>query len=50
MFKQLLWGGDADMRKFNWVILDKICRPIEEGGLRIKNLSAFNYSLLGKWV
>jgi hypothetical protein len=28
---------------------DKVCRPLEEGGLGIKNLRAFNNALLGKW-
>jgi hypothetical protein len=49
LFKQFLWGGSEDERKINWVKWEKICRPIEEGGLGIKNLRAFNISLLCKW-
>lgn len=43
-------GGSEDARKINWIKWDKICRPIEECGVGIKNLRDFNLSLLGKWV
>lgn len=36
-------------RKINWVKWEKLCRPIEEGGLGIMNLRVFNTTLLGKW-
>jgi hypothetical protein len=49
LFKQFLWGGCEDERKFNWVSWDKVCRPLEEGGLGIRDLRIFNLALLGKW-
>jgi hypothetical protein len=35
---------------FHLVSQDKVCSPIFEGGLGIKNLRAFNRALLGKWL
>ncbi|XP_058783098.1 uncharacterized protein LOC131657751 [Vicia villosa] len=49
IFKQFLWGGGENERKINWVKWDKVCRPIEEGGLGIRRLGLFNSALLGKW-
>lgn len=43
-------GGSEGSRKIHWVAWSKICREKEEGGLGIKDLKAFNYALLGKWV
>jgi hypothetical protein len=48
IFKKFLWGGSEE-RKLNWVKWEKVCRPLEEGGLGIKNLRAFNLALLSKW-
>jgi hypothetical protein len=31
----------------NWA---KVCTPIKEGGLGIRNLMVFNHTLLGKWL
>jgi hypothetical protein len=31
----------------NWF---KVCNPILEGGMGIKNLVMFNWALLGKWL
>ena len=28
----------------------KVCEPLENGGLGVKNLRLFNQSLLGKWL
>ncbi|XP_058759867.1 uncharacterized protein LOC131633168 [Vicia villosa] len=50
LFKHFLWGGSEDERKINWEKWEKMCRPIEEGGLGIKKLKAFNDALLGKWI
>ncbi|XP_058774729.1 uncharacterized protein LOC131649001 [Vicia villosa] len=49
IFKQFLWGGSEIERKINWVSWEKVCRPIEAGGLGIRNLGLFNTALLGKW-
>jgi hypothetical protein len=46
--RDFLWGGIGDEFKYHLVSLDKICSPIFEGGLGIRNLRAFNCALLGK--
>jgi hypothetical protein len=33
-----------------WLARTKVCSPIFEGGLGIRNLRAFNRTLLGKWL
>jgi len=33
----------------SWVKWDKICSPLDRGGLRIKNLEMFYKTLLEKW-
>jgi hypothetical protein len=49
LFKQFLWGGSEDVRKINWVKWVNVRRPLEEGGLGIRNLRILNLALLGKW-
>jgi hypothetical protein len=36
--------------KFHLVSWSKVCTPIPEGGLGIRNLLMFNRALLGKWL
>jgi hypothetical protein len=43
-----LWGGMNDDFKFDLVEWDKVCSPINEGGLGIRNMRRFNQALLGK--
>ncbi|MCH92733.1 RNA-directed DNA polymerase (Reverse transcriptase) [Trifolium medium] len=43
-------GGSEEVKKIYWVKWDKVCRPLEEGGLGIRNLRVFNQALLGKWA
>lgn len=50
LFRRCLWGGSEGSRKIHWVAWSKICTKKEEGGLGIKDLKAYNYALLGKWV
>jgi hypothetical protein len=45
-----LWGGIGDEFKFHLVNWSKVCSPIKEGGLGIRNLRCFNRALLGKWL
>lgn len=47
---RFLWGGKEGIRKLAWVGWDKVCRPMEEGGLGIKDLGMFNKALRGKWI
>lgn len=37
-------------KKMAWVKWDTICKPKNEGGLGVKNLSLFNKALLSKWI
>jgi hypothetical protein len=45
-----LWGGVGEEFKFHLVNWPKVCSPIREGGLGIRNLRCFNRALLGKWL
>lgn len=42
-------GGVEDHNKILWVRWDIVCLPKDKGGLDVKNLEAFNISLLSKW-
>jgi hypothetical protein len=43
-------GGLNDEVKLHLVKWDKVCSPIDEGGLGIQNVRRFNQALLGKWL
>ena len=45
-----LWGGIGEEFKFHLVNWPKVCSPVREGGLGIRNLGCFNWALLGKWL
>jgi len=47
--RDFLWGGTGDEFNYHLVSWAKICSPIFEGGLGIRNLRMFNHALLGKW-
>jgi hypothetical protein len=49
LFKIFFWGGGEDNRKIAWIKWDTICKPKEFGGLGVRRVGAFNFSLLGKW-
>jgi hypothetical protein len=46
----LLWGGIGEEFKFYLVNWPKVCSPVSEGRLGIRNLRCFNRALLGKWL
>jgi hypothetical protein len=48
--RDFLWGGMGEKFKFHLVNWWKVCSPIQEGGLGIRNLRCFNHALLGKWL
>jgi hypothetical protein len=50
LYRDFLWGGLGDEFKFHLVKWSKVCSPISEGGLEIRNLRTFNRALLGKWL
>ena len=45
-----LWSGIGEEFKHHLVNWPKVCSPIREGGLGIRNLRLFNRALLGKWL
>jgi hypothetical protein len=47
--RDFLWGGMNDEAKMHLVEWDKVCSPLAEGGLGIRNIRRFNQALLGKW-
>ena len=48
--RDFLWGGIGDEPKFHLVHWKKVCEPLQNGGLGIRNLTIFNKALLGKWL
>jgi hypothetical protein len=44
------WVGLGNEFKYHLVNWSKVCIPISEGGLGIRNLMMFNRALLGKWL
>jgi hypothetical protein len=48
--RDFLWGGLGEEFKYHLVSWSKVCSPISEGGLGIRNLMMFNRALLGKWL
>nr|KYP45410.1 hypothetical protein KK1_033043 [Cajanus cajan] len=41
--RRFLWSGVRESSKICWVKWDRVCRPIEKGGLGVKNIEWFNY-------
>ena len=48
--KNFLWGASEDVFKYPLVAWDKVCLPVECGGLGIQRIGLFNKDLLGKWL
>jgi hypothetical protein len=48
--RDFLWGGLGEEKRFHLLRWDKVCLPLQNGGLAIKNLRLFNQALLGKWL
>jgi hypothetical protein len=48
--RNFLWGGEGDIIKMPLVSWNKVCTPIAQGGLGVKDLISFNKALLGKWL
>ena len=48
--RNFLWGSSEGSFKYPLVAWDKVCSPIEMGGLGIRNVVSFNQVLLGKWL
>jgi hypothetical protein len=48
--RDFLWGGIGDEAKFHLVNWNRICTPLQSGGLGVHNFIQFNRALLGKWL
>jgi hypothetical protein len=48
--RDFLLGGMNNEVKFHLVEWAKVCSPIDEGGLGIRNVRRFNQALLDKWL
>jgi hypothetical protein len=48
--RNFLWGGLGEDHKLHLVAWDRVCSPIQQGGLGVKYLIPFNRALLGKWL
>ena len=48
--RNFLWGSSEGCFKYPLVAWDKVCSPVEMGGLGIRNVVPFNQALLGKWL
>ncbi|GAU20573.1 hypothetical protein TSUD_33200 [Trifolium subterraneum] len=48
MMSRFWWGSNVDHRKIHWVSRKKTCKQKKLGGMRFRNLSAFNEALLAK--
>ncbi|KAF9626762.1 hypothetical protein IFM89_039042 [Coptis chinensis] len=46
--RNFLWSGDPSQRKMITIGWDKVCKPVEEGGLGIRRLREINVSMLMK--
>uniref|UniRef100_A0A7N2KPA0 Reverse transcriptase zinc-binding domain-containing protein n=1 Tax=Quercus lobata TaxID=97700 RepID=A0A7N2KPA0_QUELO len=48
--RNFLWGTSEECFKYSLVAWEKVCFPLETGGLGIRKLVHFNKALLGKWL
>ena len=48
--RNFLWGSYEGSFKYPLVACEKVCLPVEMGGLGIRILVSFNQALLGKWL
>uniref|UniRef100_A0A7N2LV02 Uncharacterized protein n=1 Tax=Quercus lobata TaxID=97700 RepID=A0A7N2LV02_QUELO len=48
--RNFLWESSEECFKYPLVAWDKVCSPLEMGGLGIKKLVHFNHALLRKWL
>ena len=48
--RNFLWGSSEECFKYSLLAWEKVCSPLEMGGLGIRKLVTFNQALLGKWL
>jgi len=47
--RKFLWAWGKQSKSILWVSWDNVCKPLEEGGLGVKEVKIFNVALLAKW-
>jgi len=47
--RRFLWAWERDHTLIAWVNWENVCKPLEEGGLGIRDTRMFNSALLAKW-
>jgi len=47
--RKFLWDWGRQNKSISRVSWDSVCKPLEEGGLRVKKIRKFNSALLAKW-
>lgn len=50
IFSRFLWSGCYDSKKLAFIPRDKVCQSLQNGGLGIKGVLAWNKSLRTKWI
>ncbi|KAL4599613.1 hypothetical protein ACB092_11G138700 [Castanea dentata] len=48
--RNFLWGSSEGGFKYPLMAWDKVCLPVEMGGLGLRKVVPFNQALLGKWL
>ena len=48
--RNFLWGSSEEKFRYSLVAWDKVCSPIETGGLGIRRFVNLNKALLGMWL
>ena len=48
--RKFLWGSSEECFKHALLAWEKVCSPLEMGGLRVGKSIHFNQALLGKWL
>ena len=48
--RNFLWGASEDVFKYPLVAWEKVCLPVEDGGLGVRRVGLFNQALLGNWL
>ena len=48
--RDFLWSGISGESKLHLVKWARVCKPLQVGGLGIRQLKSFNSALLGKWL
>ena len=47
--RRFIWAWGRENNTISWVSWDNVCKPLQEGGLGIKEIRNFNSALLAKW-